>query len=63
MRIGQFFRGWRLGVLAVVLTGNHWWLDGMVAAALLPPIAWVWMRVGRFVPLERFSVRLGASAR
>ncbi len=52
-----------LTCLAVVLTGNHWWLDGIVAAAMLPPIAWVWMRVVRFVPLERVSVRLGASAR
>jgi hypothetical protein len=23
-------------VLAVVATANHWWLDGIVAAALLP---------------------------
>ncbi len=36
-----------LTCLAVVVTGNHWWLDGIVAAALLPPIAFVWARVVR----------------
>ncbi len=48
-----------LTCFAVVLTGNHWWLDGLVAAALLPPIAWIWTRVVRLAPLEQVSVRLG----
>ena len=44
-----------LTCLAVVLTGNHWWLDGIVAAALLPPIALIWAHVVRRVPLARPS--------
>jgi hypothetical protein len=36
--------------LAVVLTANHWWLDGIVAVALLPPIAWIWKHTVRLVP-------------
>jgi hypothetical protein len=27
--------------LAVVVTASHWWLDGIVAAALIPPCWWV----------------------
>ena len=49
-----------LTCLAVVLTGNHWWLDGIVAAALLPPIAWIWGRVVRLAPLGRAFVGLRA---
>jgi len=41
-------RGWRwlgpvhlvLTVLVVVVTGNHWWLDGIVAGVLLVASAW-----------------------
>jgi hypothetical protein len=41
-------KGWRwlgpvhlvLTVLVVVVTGNHWWLDGIVAGALLVASAW-----------------------
>lgn len=43
-----------LTCLAVVVTGNHWWLDGIAAAALLPPIAWIWSRVvGRVATFSR----------
>ena len=39
--------------LVVALTGNHYWLDGIVAMLLLPPCRWVGLRVaeltgGRF---------------
>jgi hypothetical protein len=30
-----------LTVLAVTDTANHWWLDGVVAAALVPPAWWL----------------------
>ena len=46
-----------LTCLAVVLTGNHWWLDGIVAAVLLPPIAWIWSRLVVLVSSARRSVR------
>lgn len=49
-----------LTCFAVVLTGNHWWLDGLAAAALLPPIAWIWARLLRLVPLAPVPSRLGA---
>ncbi len=42
-----------LTLLAVVATGNHWWLDGIVAAALLPPA----------VLVERRATALAARAR
>jgi len=29
-----------LTMWAIVATGNHWWLDGVAAAALLPPVVW-----------------------
>jgi membrane-associated phospholipid phosphatase len=29
-----------LTILVVVVTGNHWWLDGIVAVAILAVCAW-----------------------
>jgi PAP2 superfamily len=43
-----------LTCLAVVVTANHWWLDGIVAAALLPPIAWIWSRGQRLIGTATF---------
>jgi hypothetical protein len=35
-------------ILVVVVTGNHWWLDGIVAVAILSVCAWSvhWVRTG-----------------
>ena len=30
----------RVTVFVVVVTGNHWWLDGIVAVAILVACAW-----------------------
>jgi hypothetical protein len=30
-----------LTIFAVVVTGNHWWLDGVAAAAVLVAVAWI----------------------
>jgi hypothetical protein len=52
-----------LTILVVVATGNHWWLDGIVAVAILAICAWgvygvrtAWhARFGRLVGLRRLS--------
>lgn len=36
-------------VWAITATGNHWWLDGVAAAVLLPPAIWVQHRGMRAV--------------
>jgi hypothetical protein len=45
-----------LTVLVVVLTGNHWWLDGIVAAAILVACAWAvfGVRTGWHAALARY---------
>ena len=40
-------------VWAITATGNHWWLDGVAAAALLPPAIWA---QDRGIALVRRSV-------
>jgi hypothetical protein len=46
-------------ILVVVITGNHWWLDGIVAVAILAVCAWGVYGVRRtwHAALARFQVR------
>jgi PAP2 superfamily len=52
-----------LTILFVVITGNHWWLDGIVAVAILVVCAWAVYGVRTawrgFVSGRRLVVRLG----
>ena len=51
-------------VFAVVATANHWWLDGMVAAALLPVSAGVYAVATRALPrlARRPTIQVAAPA-
>ena len=51
-------------VFAVVATANHWWLDGIVAAALLPVSAGVYVIGARTLPTfaRRPTVQVAAPA-
>jgi hypothetical protein len=48
-----------LTILVVVVTGNHWWLDGIVAVAILATCAWgvYGVRRGWHALLGRFGLR------
>ena len=46
-----------LTVLVVVATANHWWLDGIVALALLAAAYGVQAAVRRVVPVRAFEMR------
>ena len=55
-------------ILVVVATGNHWWLDGIVAVAVLSVCAWgvacvrhIWRTV-RPVPASRPLATVAAGA-
>jgi hypothetical protein len=46
-------------VLVVVITGNHWWLDGIVAVGVLATCAWgvYGVRTGWRAALARWRAR------